>query len=172
MKKGNRPARVAEAIVARLDDDDEMLPEYDFSKAKPAQYWKKLQQGATVFVNDEQFVIGAGRAWVRVDVDNPALFAAKLALANPLYELHAENRWNLTQLAAALQTYRRKAREFLYGELSRISVDQLMSWLKNVGFDTRINVGVTQQKAPRAKSLRKAGKRTKRSDAPARSAIA
>jgi len=173
VENGEFMKKVSEALPKpATEEDDDLLPEYDFTGGVRGKYAHRLQEGDEFFVNDVLHVKGAGRAHVRVDTTNPALFAAKLALANRLYALTAENRWSLTQLAAALQTSRRKAREFIFGELGRISVDQLVSWLKNVGFDTRINVGVTQQKAPRAKSLRKAGKRTKRSDAPARSAIA
>jgi hypothetical protein len=172
MKKGNRQGRVAEALARPFEEDDDMLPEYDFSKAEPAQYWKKLQEGDKFFVNDVLHVKGAGRAHVRVDTTNPALFAAKLELANRLYELNAENHWRVTQLAAAIQASHRKAKLLLFGELETITVDQLVGWLKNVGFETRIDVSVTPPRSANAKSLGRPSKKGKRSGGRARSAVA
>jgi hypothetical protein len=59
MKKANKIAPAVDSSEPAIDDD-EMLPEFDFSKAEPAPYWKKMEEGATVIINGKPFVVREG----------------------------------------------------------------------------------------------------------------
>jgi predicted XRE-type DNA-binding protein len=99
----------------------------------------RFHRGRIININNVPHIVGAGKAFVRLEPDS-RLFEAKLELANRIYEIIDENRWKVSAMATALGTPRWSVHRLLRGDLRKVSLDRLVTWLGNLGLDTEVAV--------------------------------